>query len=72
MYCTAPLSPRNKGRLRSFHDDDDDDLKSRRLVLSFRSAAGRELQKRGPAAVKLTSPGRVRACSLHSTGRLKM
>jgi len=27
MYCTAPLSPR-KGRLRSFHDDDDhyDDL----------------------------------------------
>ena len=25
MYCTAPLSPR-KGRLRSFRDDDDDDV----------------------------------------------
>jgi len=26
MYCTAPLSAR-KGRLRSFHGDDDDDEK---------------------------------------------
>ena len=35
-------------------------LKSGRLMLSFRSATGREHQRRGPAAEKLLSPSGVR------------
>ena len=39
MYCTAPLSPR-KGRLISFHDDDDDDEGNFYLKCPFGDMSG--------------------------------
>jgi len=44
MYCTAPLSPR-KGRLISFHDDDDGETMAARLIrFSYSNLPRSEMQ----------------------------